>query len=83
MTSIAQPIDFSSRSSYSSTASSSSSPSRSNSYDLSSSPKMGTSPAQKQTLRKEDDGERYPSAVNYILSQSKAIHIEAKTRCAQ
>nr|KIR49002.1 hypothetical protein I312_02072 [Cryptococcus bacillisporus CA1280] len=46
MTSIAQPIDFSSRSSYSSTASSSSSPSRSNSYDLSSSPKMGTSPGQ-------------------------------------
>ncbi|KIR37094.1 hypothetical protein I352_00406, partial [Cryptococcus deuterogattii MMRL2647] len=79
MTSIAQPIDFSSRRSYSSTASPSSSPSRSNSYDLSSSPKTGTSPgqhpcphlsefvqslykactkpgAQKQTLRKEDDG---------------------------
>lgn len=46
MTSIAQPIDFSSRRSYSSTASPSSSPSRSNSYDLSSSPKTGTSPGQ-------------------------------------
>lgn len=46
MTSIAQPIDFSSRSSYSSAASSSSSPSRSNSYDLSSSPRTGTSPGQ-------------------------------------